>query len=303
MSRMTKTTSFEKKQNRWGYLFCLPFMLGFVLLVAYPLVKMVFFSFQELSVGAVTYDTQWVGWQHYHRILFVDPDFRKTVVASLGEMAVNVPVAVLFSFFIASILNQKFVGRTVFRAILFLPVILASGMVASLTAGDFISSNMQNIGSLSGSASDSLFSGSFTDALLAMNIDRGIVEFIEGLVERISDITTMAAVPSVIFLSGMQSISPSIFEASYIEGASAWDVFWKISFPMVSPLILVNVIYCIVDSFTSATNTAITAIHSTLFSKIQYGLGSAMSILYLTLVGVIIALVYLVIRRLIYYYE
>ena len=230
-------------------------------------------------------------------------DFRKTVVASLGEMAVNVPVAVLFSFFIASILNQKFIGRTVFRAILFLPVILASGMVASLTSGDFISSNMQNIGSLSGSASDSMFSGSFADILLAMNIDRGLVEFIEGLVERISDITTMSAVPSVIFLSGMQSISPSIFEASYIEGASAWDVFWKISFPMVSPLILVNIIYCIVDSFTSATNTAITAIHETLFSKIQYGLGSAMSIMYLALVGIIIALVYLVVRRLIYYYE
>lgn len=303
MSGKNKITSFEKKQRRWGYVFCLPFMIGFVLLVAYPLVKMFIFSFQELSVGAVTYETSWVGWQHYNRILFIDPDFRKTVAASLTEMAVNVPVAVLFSFFIASILNQKFMGRTVFRAILFLPVILASGMVASLTAGDFISSNMQNIGSLSGSASDSMFSGSFADILLAMNIDRGIVEFIEGLVERISAITTMSAVPSVIFLSGMQSISPSIFEASYIEGASAWDVFWKISFPMVSPLILVNVIYCIVDSFTSATNTAITAIHTTLFSKIQYGLGSAMSVLYLALVGVIIALVYLVIRRLIYYYE
>ena len=154
MSGKNKIASFEKKQNRWGYIFCLPFMIGFVLLVAYPLLKMVIFSFEELSVGAVTYETEQVGWQHYNRILFVDPDFRKTVVASLGEMAVNVPVAVLFSFFIASILNQKFIGRTVFRAILFLPVILASGMVASLTAGDFISSNMQNIGSLSGSASD-----------------------------------------------------------------------------------------------------------------------------------------------------
>ena len=116
MSGKNKIASFEKKQNRWGYIFCLPFMIGFVLLVAYPLLKMVLFSFEELSVGTVTYETEYVGWQHYHRILFVDPDFRKTVVASLGEMAVNVPVAVLFSFFIASILNQKFIGRTVFRA-------------------------------------------------------------------------------------------------------------------------------------------------------------------------------------------
>lgn len=303
MGGRKKVTSFEKRQNRFGYLFCLPFMIGFVVLVAYPLVKVISFSFMELSVGAVTYDTQWVGWQHYNRILFIDPDFRKTVVQSLGEMVTNVPVAVLFSFFIASILNRKFVGRTAFRAILFLPVILASGMVASLTSGDFIMSNMQNIGSLSESSSDSIFSGSFSEILLAMNLDRSIVAFIEKLVAGISDITTMSAVPSVIFLSGMQSISPSIFEASYIEGASAWDVFWKISFPMVSPLILVNVIYCIVDSFTSASNTAITAIHNTLFAQIQYGLGSAMSIMYLAMVGVIIAVVYLAIRRLIYYYE
>lgn len=303
MGGRKKVTSFEKRQNRFGYLFCLPFMIGFVVLVAYPLVKVISFSFMELSVGAVTYDTQWVGLQHYNRILFIDPDFRKTVVQSLGEMVTNVPVAVLFSFFIASILNRKFVGRTAFRAILFLPVILASGMVASLTSGDFITSNMQNIGSLSESSSDSIFSGSFSEILLAMNLDRSIVAFIEKLVAGISDITTMSAVPSVIFLSGMQSISPSIFEASYIEGASAWDVFWKISFPMVSPLILVNVIYCIVDSFTSASNTAITAIHNTLFAQIQYGLGSAMSIMYLAMVGVIIAVVYLAIRRLIYYYE
>ena len=297
-----KSISFEKRQARSGYVFCLPFIIGFLVFVAYPLIKMIYFSFHDLYVGAVTYETEYVGFTHYNRILFIDPDFRKTVFGSVGDMLFNVPVVVMFSFFIASILNQKFIGRTVFRTILFLPVIFASGLVVSLTAGDFISSNMDKIGSLSGESS-SMFSGSFSDILLDMHISKSIVDFIEGLISRIEDVTTMAAVPSVIFLSGMQSISPSIFEASYIEGASGWDVFWKITFPMVSPLVLVNVIYCIVDSFTSSTNRAITAIHDTLFVDARYGLGSAMALLYLLIVSVLIGLVFIIIRKMVYYYD
>ena len=145
MKSNKKIVSFEEKQNRKGYLFCLPFILGFLIFVAYPLFKVILFSFEELTVGTLTYETTWVGLTHYKRILFVDPDFRKTVVSSISNMLVNVPVVVLFSFFVASILNQKFVGRTVFRTILFLPVILASGMVSSLTSGDFISGNMYTL--------------------------------------------------------------------------------------------------------------------------------------------------------------
>ncbi|MBR7133617.1 MAG: sugar ABC transporter permease [Clostridia bacterium] len=297
-----KTLSFERRQARSGYIFCLPFIIGFILFVGFPLIKVIGFSFHNLFVGTVTYDTEFVGLEHYNRILFVDPDFRKTVVSSIGEMLFNVPVVVMFSFFIASLLNQRFIGRTVFRAILFLPVVFASGLVTSITSGDFISNNMQNIGSLSGE-SNAMFAGTFTDILLEMDIGNGVVEFIEDLVSRIEDITTMAAVPSVIFLSGMQSISPSVFEASYIEGASGWDVFWKITFPMVSPLVLVNIVYCIVDSFTSATNTAITSIHNVLFVNAKYGLGSAMAIFYLAIVGVFIAVVFVLIRRLVYYYD
>ena len=300
--KQRKSLSFEMRQARSGYLFCLPFIIGFLLYVAYPLIKMIFFSFHELYVGAVTYETEFVGLNHYNRILFIDPDFRKTVISSLGDMLFNVPIVVMFSFFIASLLDQEFLGRTVFRTILFLPVVFASGLVVSLTQGDFISNNMDNIGSLSGE-STSMFAGTFTDILKDLDIGNGIIEFIEDLVSRIEDITTMAAVPSVIFLSGMQSISPSIFEASYIEGASGWDVFWKITFPMVSPLVLVNIIYCIVDSFTSYTNTAITSIHTTLFGNARYGLGSAMALFYLVIVSIVILVVFILIRKLVYYYD
>ncbi len=302
MKSNKKIVSFEEKQNRKGYLFCLPFILGFLIFVAYPLFKVILFSFEELTVGTLTYETTWVGLTHYKRILFVDPDFRKTVVSSISNMLVNVPVVVLFSFFVASILNQKFVGRTVFRTILFLPVILASGLVSSLTSGDFISGNMQDIGSLAGTSAG-FFSGDFSDMLIELGLPMGFTEFIQGLVDRISDITTMSAVPAVIFLSGMQSISPSVFEASYIEGASAWDVFWKISFPMVSPLIIVNMVYCIVDSFTSSSNKAITAIHEALFGTAKYGLGSAMALSYLLIVSAVIIIAYILVRKLVYYYD
>ena len=190
MKSNKKIVSFEEKQNRKGYLFCLPFILGFLIFVAYPLFKVILFSFEELTVGTLTYETTWVGLTHYKRILFVDPDFRKTVVSSISNMLVNVPVVVLFSFFVASILNQKFVGRTVFRTILFLPVILASGLVSSLTSGDFISGNMQDIGSLAGTSAG-FFSGDFSDMLIELGLPMGFTEFIQGLVDRILDITTM----------------------------------------------------------------------------------------------------------------
>lgn len=297
-----KHISFEKKQTRFGYLFCLPFIIGFILFVAYPLIKVIIFSFNDLKVGVFTYDTIWVGLKHYKYILFTDPDFRDTVITSITDMIFNVPVVVLFSFFMASILNQKFLGRTVFRAILFLPIIFASGLITSITAGNFITSNMNSFGSLSGE-SGGMFSGSLSEILLEMNINQDFVNFISGLVDRISDIATMSAVPTIVFLSGMQSISPSVFEASYIEGASGWDVFWKITFPMVSPLILVNVIYSIVDSFTSNSNVAITSIHKVMFEKVLYGRGSAMSLMYLFMVAVIISIVFILIRKLVYYYD
>lgn len=296
--------SIEKKQARYGYIFVLPFVIGFIIYVAYPLIKAVQFSFSDLTVGAVTYNIKGVGFEHYRRILFIDPNFRKTIIGSVGNMLFNVPVVVLFSFFMASLLNQKFKGRTLFRAILFLPIILASGLIVTITSlGDFITSNMNNIGSLSGNSTGAMFTEGITNFLMQMNVGNEIISLIENLVSRISEITTMSAVPTIVFLSGMQSISPSVFEASYIEGASGWDVFWKITFPMVSPLLLVNAIYCIVDSFTSATNTAITSIHVAMFEKFEYGLASAMSLFYLAIVGIIIALIFSLVRRLIVYYD
>lgn len=302
MIRRGKATSFERKRQRYGYYFVFPFLLGFLLFELFPLIQSVYFSFCDLTASATSYDASWVGLQHYKNILFVDPEYRKTLVSSLGNMLVNVPVAVLFSFFLASVLNQKFIGRTVARTILFLPVILSSGMIMSLSSADFFNYSMAATGNLAGGAGATL-SGSFTAVMENLNVNAQLISFISDLVSRIYDITIMSAVPMVIFLSGLQSISPSIYEASYIEGATKWEVFWKISFPMVSSLVLVNVVYCIVDSFTSEQNAAISSIHSAMFSSAQYGQGSAMAILYFVIISLILTVVYFIINRLVFYYD
>ncbi|HIW73204.1 MAG TPA: sugar ABC transporter permease [Firmicutes bacterium] len=294
-----KIHSLDRRRRRAGYWFTLPFTIGMLFFLLGPLVQSVLFSFQKLTVVPGGYTLSMVGWENYRYAFLVDDQFRRQLFRSVRDMLINVPVVVLFSFFMASILNQKFVGRGLVRAIFFLPVIIASGTVQAALSSDALSS-------LSNSAYQSAQMGEaltlrITDYLQEMNISPAITQFVIDTVGRVYEIAVMSAVPIIIFLAGLQSVSPALFEASFIEGAGKWEVFWKISFPMVSPLILVAVVYCIVDSFTSMTNEVVARIHRTAFSELNFGLSSALAWSYLCIVFAILILVYRLISRHIHY--
>ena len=258
-----RNRSLEVKQRRMGYVFVAPLIVGMLAFVAFPVIQSLFFSFSKLNVVASGYRLDFLGIENYRYIFAVDPDFRTMVLGSLRDMLINVPVVILFSFFVASLLNQKFHGRSLVRAILFLPVIIASGVVESVDKADAFSSLLSSGAQTAGaSAVGEQLSEKLIVYLQQLNISPQITNFIIDTVSRVYDIAIMSAVPIIIFLAGLQSVSPSLFEASYIEGATKWEVFWKISLPMVSPLILVSVIYCIIDSFTNVSNPVISRIHS-----------------------------------------
>lgn len=232
------------------------------------------------------------------RALFEDPDFVKTLVTTLKDLAINIPATVIFALFMAIMLNQKMRGRAVFRAIFFIPVIVSTGIIASIDEGNAIIEAMQNAtdmssGNIEGAASGTEFISAIDISRLfsSIQIGTGTIEWITSLVNDIYDIVNRSGVQMLIFLAGLQSISPAIYESCYMEGASAWETFWKITFPMISPMILVNTIYTIIDSFTSADNAVMQTIQTVYNSSGRMTESVAMSWIYFLIVVLILAVI------------
>ena len=269
---LLRKSSLSEKKARTGWLFVLPFVIGLVLIY--------------LPARIVTN----LGLSAYRSAL--STEFLKTLLQGFQQLILNVPAILVFSLFIAVILNQKMVGRAAFRAIFFIPVILATGIMDSVNAADTISGST-SIDDGSGTASsETLISMMDVEALFSnMKVGTQLVQYVIDLVNRVYSIVNYSGVQMLIFLAGLQSISPSIYEACQIEGATSWETFWKITFPMISPMILVNGIYTIIDSFTRADNVAMAYITQNLSSatpEVQ-AMGNAQSWMYFGMVILVIA--------------
>ncbi len=288
-----------------GYLFAIPFLIGFFGLFLPMLIKSVGFSFSNMTVeksGYVLTRAANGGLEHYIRALTIDPKFNLALLNAVKDMAVNVPLIIIFSFFAANLLNQKFRGRGIARSIFFLPVILTSGVVLGLETSDLLQTTLGPEGMLSADDANTVFNvAGFL--LNYTNLPSGVVMYLSQAVLGIYDIVIASGVQILIFLAGLQGISPSLYEASNMEGATAWENFWKITFPMISPLILVNAVYTIIDSFTSADNELMKMIKTTIFTDVKYGYGSAMAWIYFLIIVVIIAIVGGIIGKRIFYMD
>ena len=301
LRKKRRRNSLEAKQRKYGYIFVAPFAVGAVLLVLLPLVMAVLYSLGDVvQEGNLLVVKNW-SLDQYNELLFVKDNYRRDVLNSLSDTGINVLIVVIFSFFMASIMNAKFLGRGFARSVMFLPVIIASGVMIYLSSGDLMEELIKS-GNRMQTDELSQMSISFADLLLDLNVDMKIIGFLVSAVERIGTITTMSAVSIVIFLAGLQSISPSIYEASYIEGATGWEVFWKISLPLVSPLILLSMVYTVIDSFTNPEHPVIIQIHN-LIRDGGYGEASVRAVVYSFVVILVLAIVYFIVSRLVFYYD
>ena len=300
--------SLDVRKARAGWLFILPFLIGFVLIYLPVVFDSIKYSFHEIKilVGG-GYELKWVGWKNYSDAILVDTSFVTTLVAGLKQLVLDIPSIVLFSLFVAIILNQKIAGRAAFRAIFFIPVILSTGLIADIDAGNSMNdymSNAQGIDDGSGDESQATEIVSVLDVeylFRGMMIGTEIVEYVVQMVNNIFNIVNRCGVQMLIFLSGLQSISPAIYESCSIDGASGWETFWKITLPMVSPMILVNTVYTIIDAFTSSDNKVMTYI-STVYEQANGNvLSSAMSWMYFLIVILIIAAVAGILSAFIFY--
>lgn len=283
-----------------GYLFVSPFIIGFIAFLLVPMVQSLRMAFHEVGFqDGIIYT--YVGLKNFKHAFTVDPDFVTNMTNELIQMAYSVPSIIIFSFFMAIVLNQEFKGRGLVRAIFFLPVILSSGVLVGLETENTLMQGMQEV--IEESSNLTSITDTIKDMILQEGISSGPINYVFDAVDQVYDIAIASGIQIIIFLSGLQTISPSMFEAAKIEGATAWETFWKITFPMISSLILVNVVYSIIDFFLKTDNEVMVQIKETMVNQIEYGLSSAFAWIYFVVVSVVIAIVSAFISKRVYYYE
>ncbi len=294
-----KIASLDKRKARVGWVFVLPFLIGFVFIylpMLFDSLKLAFSDMTTLTGGGVEF--KFTGFENFQYALFTDAGFVQTLISGIGDLIFEVPAILLFSLFMAILLNQKMAGRAAFRAIFFLPVVLSTGIMETIEAGNVLGSMMGETegiddGSGSSAASEIVSAMDFEALFSNMKVGTELVDYIVQIINDIYGIVNRSGVQMLIFLSGLQSISPAIYEACKIDGATGWETFWKVTFPMISPMILVNAVYTIIDSFTTESNTVMDYIMSAPANIPSNGteIATAMSWMYFMIVVVILAAV------------
>lgn len=295
--------SLERKKSLFGYVFVSPVLIGLLAIYIPVLIQSCQYSFAE-NAGRFGEDLKYVGWQNYHDALFVEKDFLQTVYSSTVALLPQILIILIFAFFMANILNQNFRGRSIARVIFFLPVVMSTGIVTYFdnlsTMSDIYSSGDKlNVGTTT-----SAFDFKEIEAMLLSALGSpALSEVISAAIGSLYTVITSSGVQMLIFLSGLQSISINMYEAAKVEGATGWEVFWKISFPMISPLILVNLLYTVIDLFTSVDNQTIAYIAEYYENVSTYSLASAFSWMYTLLLLLFVGIVFLLVKKLIVYQD
>ncbi len=306
-----KIASLDRRKARAGWIFVLPFIIGFVLIYLPMLFDSISSSFMQRE--NVRVDPVFVGFENYIKAFTVYSDsknvtFLQVLLEGLTTLAFDLPAIILFSLFMAVMLNQKMAGRAFFRAIFFMPVIISTGIVASNNATGLAINTSQGIDSGAGLEEEEggLVNAMDLQALFSnMAVGQELVAYVVTMINNIFNIVNRSGVQMLIFLAALQSISPAIYESCKIDGATSWETFWKITFPMISPMILVNSVYTIIDSFTDQNNKVMTYIDS-VFGKTVGGvngdpIATAMSWTYFMIVVLVVALIAAIMSAFVFY--
>jgi len=294
----------EGKNALAGYLFILPFIIGILAFMFLPILESLRMVFSDVNIDLVKngFTMDFSGRDNIKRVLMIDPEFNRLLVEEIGRMLLIVPAVIIFSLFIALILNQEFKARGFVRAVFFLPVILSSGIMIGLETNNTLLNSMADI-IKEGNLMKSSITGVLENILVVEGAASDFMAYIFNIVNQIYDIAMASGIQIIIFLSALQTIPPSMFEAAKMEGATSWECFWKITFPMVSSLILVNVVYSVVDYFIRTDNRVMEKIRVTMMQRMEYGFSTAMAWIYFLAVIVIIGIAMTIISRKVYYYE
>ena len=288
-----------QRRSRAGYLFILPFIIGFIFFYVQPLIISLYYTFCDVKPQAGGgMSKEFIGLDNYVYYFTKEANFLPTLANTFKDMLITTPVILIFSLFIAVILNQKFRGRMLARAVFFMPVVVTSGIIISVIRGDMFSNEMKNTSGMS----DTIFQATgMLEILSAMNLPESITNIFISIVNETFDTLWKCGVQILLFLASLQSVPPQLYEAAKIEGATSWEIFWKVTFPNVTPIILVNLVYTIIDSITDYSNELMRMIDSTAFTQMRYSHACTMSWVFFVLLFALVGLIMLFMRNKVFY--
>lgn len=303
---MKKKIGLMGRRALLGYLFILPFILGFIFFMVKPLFQSLHMALSEVVISNKGFELNWNSLANYKKAFLIDAEFNRMLVESIGQMVFRSIATIVFSFFVALLLNQKFKGRTLARSIFFLAVILSSGVMVGLESSNALMAEIQdmikeagNVNQITEVLEDILLSGSTGVGGVSSKVFEKIFEIIDG----IYDVAMASGIQIIIFLSGLQNIAPGMYEAAHMEGCTAWETLWKITVPMISPLIPVCWIYTIIDFFMKSDNQIMDKINVQMTQLLNYGYSSAMAWIYFIVCISLIGISSLIISKVVYNYD
>jgi ABC-type sugar transport system permease subunit len=289
----------------YGYLFILPFIIGFIFFMVKPLCQSLRMALSDVTISTQGFSLAYNQLANFKKAFLIDPDFRRMLVEGIGNMVYRSLATVVFSFFVALLLNQNFKGRTLARSIFFLAVILSSGVLVGLENNNSLMAQLKDTIEESGSAN------SITQVLERIlvssstgfsGISGKTFEKVFEIIDSIYDVAMASGIQIIIFLSGLQNISPSMYEAAQMEGCTSWESMCKITIPMISPLLPVCWVYTIVDFFMKSDNEIMTKINDNMLA-LAYGFSSAMAWSYFIVCMVLIGISSAILSKVVYNYD
>ena len=303
--------SYEKKKGLYGYGFIAIWIVGVIYMFIIPIIQSAYYSMCQTELittldmalqkgmSSVGIYTEWNNFGNYQEVLFRNQDYLPKLTESLSSMVPQVIMVMIFSLFIALLLNQKFRGRTFARAVFFLPVLVATGPVIAVIKGDIADNGVAGAEQFS-----ALFQTDLVDELLSFlgiyNLSEQLTDTIQTITSDIFNLIWSAGIQILIFLAALQQIPTSAKEAASMEGATGWEFFWKITFPMISPMILANLIYTVIDTFVDSENPVMQLVIGK-SRELQYGQSAAMAWVYFLIVAVALAIIVAIVSRFVFY--
>lgn len=295
MNKKKSGLTLNQKAQITGFLFLVPFLIGFLLFFARPFIQTMSFAFENVKVGAGGYKLEFTGLENFKYIFNVDQNFKTNLISSFTSLLWQVPVILVSSLFIALLLTSNFRGQQFARVVFFLPVIMGNGVIMTTIKQDAVVSSTMSGNVITGGGTV-LQSNTLEELLTQAGLDDSLVELFTMISNNIFGILFSTGIQMLLFLAALHGISPSLYEASAIEGATGWDNFWKITIPMIMPIMFMNTVYTIIDSFTSASNVVMTQV-MTASNNLQYGVASSILLTYCLMIAVILGLVFALFRK------
>lgn len=290
-----KTKGFERKKRTYGRLFILSWEIGFLIFFAVPLLQSLSYAFSKVKFNGMETIVKFCGLENFRYVFYESASYVDNLTESIGTFLYSIPLLIALSLIVAMMLNSKFKGRIFMRALFFIPVIISTGVVIEFIRQD---ATAQSLISASQNESNPYLRGliDFTAVMDGLSLPESVQNLMLSLIKQIYELLWNSGVPIVLFISGLQSIPDQLYEVSRVEGATKWEEFWYITFPMLSGTTVLTLIYISIELFTSNANPVIKQAYTSMQQQI-FDTSAAMLWAYFAIVGGMLGIAVLLIQR------